>query len=98
MQLTNGDETQSKELVAKDIGKIWGTTKVNGKPEITRLPVEKVIGMPEGATALIQSDMANQLAHNLRKAKKHSIMEHRHFITGLSLAYHLKSILLKKLI
>ncbi len=69
MQLTDSNEDQSKKLVARDVAKIWGETTVNGKPEITRLPIEGMIGIPKGATPLIQEDMIEQIKPQLEQSK-----------------------------
>jgi hypothetical protein len=70
MQLTNGNVEQSKKLTGKDASKIWGETTVNGKKELTRLPIESIVHIPKGATPLIQNDIAEQLAPQLEWSKK----------------------------
>lgn len=69
MQLTNSNEEQSKRLVARDVAKIWGETEVNGKREITRLPIEGMIHIPKGATPLIQQDIIDQLTPQLKQSE-----------------------------
>lgn len=69
MQLTNGDEEQSKKLVARDVSKVWGVTEVNGKRELTRLPVEGMIHIPKGATPLIHQDIIDQLTPQLKQSE-----------------------------
>ena len=70
MQLTRGDTDAAKSLVAKDVSKVWGTTYVNGAPQITRLPVEKLINIPYGAVPLIQTDLEQQLIPQFEPMKK----------------------------
>ena len=69
MQLTDSNVEQSKKLVARDVAKVWGESEVNGRREITRLPIEGQIKIPHGAKSLIQSDIVEQLTPQLEMSK-----------------------------
>jgi len=69
MQLTNGDEKQSKALTQKAIQKVYGTTYVNGMKQTARIPIEKIIKL-EGAEGLIQDDIHQQLIPQLAETKR----------------------------
>lgn len=70
MQMSNGDTAASEARVKKDLAKIYGTTKVNGKKQITRLGIEQAISVPTDAAPLIQEDIISQLEPQLMATKE----------------------------
>ncbi len=70
MQLTNGDVDISKKMIQTYTQKTYGTTHVNGEPQIAYLPIEKSINLDTGATSLIQDDLISHLEPQLANGKE----------------------------
>ena len=61
MALLNGDVEGATKMTAEGIQRAWGITSVNGEQEFVFQPVEKTIGLDEGANPLIKNDLYEQL-------------------------------------
>lgn len=60
MGLTNADVTASTNAASLTLNNLYGQTMVNGKPEIVRNPIEKIVNL-SGATGIIQENIYEQL-------------------------------------
>lgn len=69
MQLTNGDENASQRMVQKSISKVYGPSAVNGVGQITKLPLEQMVGRTDSAP-LIQQDVITQMQKQFDVAKQ----------------------------
>ena len=61
MELLNGDVQGATKMTREGIERAWGVTSVNGKPEYVFQPIEKTIGLDEGANPLIKNDIYEQI-------------------------------------
>jgi hypothetical protein len=61
MEYLNGDVVGATKMTREGIERAWGVTAVNGKQEFVFQPVEKTIGLDEGANPLIKHDLYEQL-------------------------------------
>lgn len=56
--MTGGNIDKSRDLAGKAILGLWGTTTMNGKPELTKYPPEKIYGIQPD---VIRADVASSL-------------------------------------
>lgn len=61
MQWTNANEDVSVGMIEQAFNKAWGISEVNGKKEMTYLPIEKTIGLDKGAVPIMQLQIAEQI-------------------------------------
>jgi len=67
LEATGGDVVAAKAMTEQEMKNSWGYSYGNGKKEITFLPIEKYLGLPEDENALpfIYDSMATQLERQL---------------------------------
>jgi hypothetical protein len=61
MEYLNGDVEGATKMTREGIERAWGVTEVNGKKEFVFQPIEKTIGLDEGANPLIKNDLYEQI-------------------------------------
>ncbi len=69
MELLNGDIQGATKMTREGIERAWGVTEVNGKPEYVFQPIEKTIGLDEGANPLIKHDLYEQIQKQIEPMK-----------------------------
>lgn len=69
MELLNGDIQGATKMTREGIERSWGVTEVNGKPEYVFQPIEKTIGLDEGANPLIKHDLYEQIQKQIEPMK-----------------------------
>lgn len=69
MELLNGDIQGATKMTREGIERAWGVTNVNGKPEYVFQPIEKTIGLDEGANPLIKNDIYEQIQKQIEPMK-----------------------------
>jgi hypothetical protein len=69
MELLNGDIEGATKMTKEGIDRAWGVTNVNGKPEFVFQPIEKTIGLDEGANPLIKHDLYEQIQKQIAPMK-----------------------------
>lgn len=67
MYMTNNNREASQELLQDYVAGVYGTTTVNGNPEVVQYPVGKMIGLEFGADGLIQYDATKQLEQQFKE-------------------------------
>jgi hypothetical protein len=62
----------AKKLTKLEIGKVYGETKLNGKDQFVRFPVERTVGIPtsNSSAAIINADIAEQLSEQFAATNK----------------------------
>lgn len=69
MEYLNGDVDGATRMTKEGLNRSWGVTSVNGKKEFVFQPVEKTIGLDDGANPLIKHDLYNQLQTQIAPMK-----------------------------
>lgn len=70
MNYLNGDIEGATRMTKEGINRAWGVTSVNGKKEYVFQPVEKTIGLDDGANPLIKNDLYSQLQAQINPMKQ----------------------------
>jgi hypothetical protein len=60
-----GDATAAEAAAARDIGTVWGITKMNGSPELVKYPPERMFRAPDGGPGLTSEDIRTDLAQTV---------------------------------
>lgn len=67
--LLNGDQVAAKKMLQQSVNKNYGETLINGRSEITKHPIEKVLNLPHDSIGVIQQDIYEQLDSHLKENK-----------------------------
>lgn len=70
LKLLNGDVEAAKAMTRSNLEQSYGTTYVNGHKEYTYLPIEKFMGVDNGAAGVIQNNVAMQASRQLEATRK----------------------------
>lgn len=62
-----GNLAQAEASAARDIGNTWGITRMNGTPEITRYPPERIYRAPNGGPGLSAEDIRTDVQQTVLK-------------------------------
>lgn len=71
--MLNGDQENAKKMLQESVSQNYGDTMINGRPETTKHPIEKVLNLPESSIGVVQQDIAEQLQGNFAAAKERYI-------------------------
>lgn len=69
MEYLNGDVQGATKMTRDGIDRAWGVTQINGKSEYVFQPIEKTIGLDEGANPLIKHDLYEQIQRQIEPMK-----------------------------
>jgi len=69
MQLTNGNIEVSKKMARDSLSKLYAPSFINGERQISYLPIETLMKIPNGAAPLIQSDIIRDIKPQFAQSK-----------------------------
>lgn len=69
-KLLNGDENSAKKMFQQTVKQLYGETSINGEREMTYLPIERTIGLPEDAKPFVLDDVYDQLQAQMKSSKE----------------------------
>jgi hypothetical protein len=79
MKWANGNEEIALSMIDRGFKKAWGVSEINGRKEMTYLPIEQAVRLDSGAVPLMQLEIAQQVKMQVADTKRAYDQGHSEF-------------------